>query len=35
VKCALLRARPNPAVNPDAPVRVFLLASACGGEPVT
>jgi hypothetical protein len=27
--------RANPSVNPDAPVRVFLLANACGGAPVT
>jgi len=28
-------ARPNPAVNADAPVRVFNSASTCGGAPVT
>jgi hypothetical protein len=36
--CSLAKSRgsrPNPSVNSDAPVRVFLLASACGGEPVT
>jgi hypothetical protein len=26
---------PNPLVNPDAPVRIFYLASTCGGAPVT
>jgi hypothetical protein len=25
----------NPSVNADAPVRVFYLASSCGGAPVT
>ena len=26
---------PNPAVNTDAPVRAFYLASVAGGAPVT
>jgi adenylate kinase family enzyme len=26
---------PNPSVNPDAPVRIFNSANACGGAPVT
>jgi hypothetical protein len=30
-----LKARPNPSVNADAPVRVCNLANACGGAPVT
>jgi hypothetical protein len=28
-------ARSNPSVNPDAPVRVFLVATDCAGAPVT
>jgi hypothetical protein len=27
--------RSNPPVNPNAPVRVFLLANDCAGAPVT
>jgi hypothetical protein len=33
--CSLNASPPNPSVNPDAPVRVFILASLCGGAPIT
>jgi hypothetical protein len=35
IKVRHLKATPNPSVNRDAPVRVFLVANDCGGAPVT
>jgi hypothetical protein len=33
--CVMKKVRPNPSVNRDAPVRVFNVASASGGKPLT